>query len=182
VDDEATVAAYLRTGDPEHFRVLVERYQDRVLRMVASLLGPHADLDAQEVAQEIFLRVHEKLDSFRGDARFASWLYRLAYNRALEHRRRARIRFPHLPVDASAGSTGSGEIAAAERRIAVARLVERLPPLYRSVIYMHYWQEQSVDEIAETLGAPPGTVKSYLSRARQRLRELARADGVRWLE
>ena len=187
MDDEATIAEYLRTREPELFRVLVERHQGRVFRLVASMLGPQADLDAQEVTQEVFLRVHEKLESFRGEARFGSWLYRLAYNRAVEHRRRARIRLPHVPVEAvpeaaAVAADPFDEVAEGERRRVVARLVERLPDLYRSVIYMHYWLECSVQEMAETLGVPSGTVKSYLSRARQRLRDWAKADGTEWLE
>jgi RNA polymerase sigma-70 factor (ECF subfamily) len=181
VDDESAVAAFASTRDPEAFRVLVDRYQRRVLSLVASVLGPYADMDAQEVAQEVFLRLHEKLQTFRGEARFGSWLYRLAYNRALEHRRRARIRMPHLPLE-ELGGTASADpqdlAAEQERSQLVARLVERLPDIYRTVIYMHYWLECSVDEMAETLGVPPGTVKSYLSRARQRLRDRAAALGI----
>lgn len=184
MDDEAAIAAYLQSRDPEVFRVLVERYQHRVLAVVASVLGPHADLDAQEVAQEVFVRVHDRLPTFRGEARFGSWLYRLAYNRALEHRRRARIRMPHVPWDQleNAATSGGCDVAdEQERRQLVERLVEHLPDLYRTVIHMHYWLECSVGEIAETLGVPAGTVKSYLSRARQRLRERARAEGIEWL-
>jgi RNA polymerase sigma-70 factor, ECF subfamily len=123
VDDEATIAAYLQSRDSDLFRVLVERHQHNVIRLVASLLGPYADLDAQEVTQEVFLRAHEKLESFRGEARFGTWLYRLAYNRALEHRRRARIRFPHVPLDGVSGPPAAdpfGEAAQHERQRIVA--------------------------------------------------------------
>jgi len=184
VDDESAVAAYLETRDPEVFRLLVERYDRRVLSLVASVLGPHADLDAEEVAQEVFVRLHEKLPTFRGEARFGSWLYRLAYNRAVEHRRRARIRMPHLSLDAletavrSHASDAAGEL---ERNQLVARLVEQLPGLYRTMIYMRYWLDCPVAEIAETLAVPSGTVKSYLSRARDRLRQRAMAEGIEWL-
>jgi RNA polymerase sigma-70 factor (ECF subfamily) len=185
VDDEAVIAAYLRTRDPELFRVLVERHQARVLRIVASVLGPHADLASEEVSQEVFLRVHERLDSFRGTARFTTWLQRLAYNRAIEHRRRARIRLPHVSLAARpepASGDPFDDAARDERRRVVARLLERLPDMYRSAIHMHYWLGCSVEETAEALDVAPGTVKSYLHRARRRLRDLAEADGVRWLE
>lgn len=186
LEDEVVVAAYLRTRDPELIRLLVERHQRRVFRLVAALLGPFADLEAQEVTQEVFLRMHEKLGSFRGEARFSSWLHRLAYNRTIEHRRRARLSRPHVPLDAieeRAGAAGPHELAAErERRARVARLLEGLPDLYRGVVYLHYWLEASVEEIAELLSVPAGTVKSYLSRARQRLRERARAEGTWGLE
>jgi RNA polymerase sigma-70 factor (ECF subfamily) len=185
-DDEAVVAAYLETRDPDLFRLLVERHQEPVFRLVASILGPFADLDAEELTQEVFVRVHERLDSFRGEARFSSWLYRLTYNRTIERRRRARLRAEHVPCESlEESATFIGPLEAAldrERERVVARLIEGLPELYRSVVHMRYWMDQSIDEIAETLGVPTGTVKSYLYRARQRLREHARAQGVQGLE
>ena len=184
MDDEAAVVAYLRTRDPRHFRVLVERHSARVFRLVASLLGPHADLEAQEVTQEIFLRVSQRLDTFNGQARFATWLYRLAYNRTLEHRRLARIRLPHvsaemldqLPADAAQTHID------AERQRLLDLLLEELPDLYRTVINMYYWLECPVEEIAALLCVPAGTVKSYLSRARQLMRERAARYGLEFPE
>jgi len=183
--DEAIVSSYLKTRDPDLFRVLLERHQDRVLRLVASILGPFADLDAEEVTQEVFVRVHERLESFRGESRFSTWLHRLAYNRAIELRRRARLRFEHVPCGDLGAPAADGPHEAAlesERERAVVRLVDELPDLYRSVVHMHYWMDQSVEEIAGTLDVPTGTVKSYLARARARLRERARARGIPGLE
>jgi RNA polymerase sigma-70 factor (ECF subfamily) len=186
VSDEELVAEYLRTRDPELFGALVERHQARVFRLVAGLLGPFADTDAQEVTQEVFLRTHDRLASFRGEARFSSWLYRLAYNRTLEHRRRARLRLPHVPIDTleeREATRGPFEQAAErERRQRVERLLEGLPELYRSIVHLYYWLDASIDEIAELLVMPPGTVKSHLSRARLRLRKRAQALGLEGIE
>jgi RNA polymerase sigma-70 factor (ECF subfamily) len=182
VEDASAVAEYLRTRDAELFRMLVERHQARVFRLVAGLLGPHADTDAEEVTQEVFLRAHERLASFRGEARFSSWLYRLAYNYTLQHRRRARMRLPHCGgeelAERSSGDGPHEAAAAREREILIGRLLEELPDLYRTVVYLHYWLDTSVEEIAELVAVPQGTVKSYLSRARARLRERARALGI----
>jgi len=184
-DDEAIVAGYRRTRDPDLFRCLVERHQGRVFRLVASVLGPFAGTDAEELTQEVFVRVHERLDSFRGESRFSTWLHRLAYNRAIEQRRRARLRFEHVPcADAEAAAPGGPHEAAldSEREREVARLIEGLPDVYRTVLHMHYWMDQSIEEIAGTLDVPAGTVKSYLARARARLRERAKARGIEGLE
>lgn len=184
MDDEAAAFAYVRTRDPQLFRLLVERYEVRVFRLVASLLGPHADLDAQEVTQEVFLRASQRLETFHGQARFGTWLYRLAYNRALEHRRRARIRLPHVAVEAldrlpaNPATTHIDE----ERQRLLELLLEELPDLYRTVLNMHYWLECTVEEIAESLCVPTGTVKSYLSRARQLMRERAATYGLEFPE
>jgi len=182
VTDEELAAAYVRARDPDLFRTLVERHQARVHRLVASLLGPFADTEAQEVTQEVFVRVHERLATFRGEARFSSWLYRLAYNRALEQRRLARLRRPHVPFETipEKATTASplDDVLRREREDRVLRWMDGLPDLYRSTLYLHYWLDASVEEIAELLGAPTGTVKSYLSRARERLRRQAKADGT----
>jgi RNA polymerase sigma factor (sigma-70 family) len=112
--DEAIVSGYLKTRDPDLFRQLLERHQGRVLRLVGSILGPFADLDAEEVTQEVFVRVHERLASFRGESRFSTWLHRLAYNRAIELRRRARFRFEHVPCgDQQTGASADGPHEAA---------------------------------------------------------------------
>ncbi len=180
--DEAIVSGYLETRDPDLFRQLLERHQGRVLRLVASILGPFADLEAEEATQDVFVRAHERLSSFRGESRFSTWLHRLAYNRAIELRRRARLRFEHVPCgDLPAAPAPDGPHEAAlesERERAVARLVEELPDVYRSVVHLYYWMDQSVEEIAATLDVPTGTVKSYLARARARLCERARARGI----
>jgi RNA polymerase sigma-70 factor, ECF subfamily len=184
VDDEAAVFEYVRTRDPQTFRLLVERHHARVFRLVASLLGPHADLDAQEVTQEVFLRVCQRLETFNGQARFSTWLYRLAYNRTLEHRRSARIRLPHVAtemLDQLPADVGTAHVDEERQRL-LARLLEELPDLYRTVINMYYWLECSVDEIAESLCVPAGTVKSYLSRARQLMRERAASYGLEFPE
>jgi RNA polymerase sigma-70 factor, ECF subfamily len=185
--DEEIVSSYLKTRDPDLFRQLLERHQARVLRLVASILGPFADLEAEEAAQEVFVRLHERLASFRGESRFSTWLHRLAYNRAIELRRRARLRFEHVPcgdLQAAPMPDGPHEAAvASERERAVAQLVEELPDVYRSVVHLHYWMDQSVEEIAATLDVPCGTVKSYLARARARLCERARpAASTGWSE
>ena len=186
MDDALVVAEYLRTRDTELFRKLAERHQVRIFRLVAGLLGPYADTDAQEVTQEVFLRAHERLFSFRGEAQFSSWLYRLAYNYTLQHRRRARLRLPHVPADELATHAAAGgpyEAAAErEREARVARLLEGLPEPYRGVVYLHYWLDATVEEIAELGGAPAGTVKSYLTRARARLRARAKSAGIEGLD
>lgn len=180
MDDESAVFAYLRTRDAQLFRVLVERYQHRILRLVAALLGPHADVDAQEVTQEVFLRAWERLHTFRGDAKFSTWLYRLAYNKTLELRRLARITAPHVPIELvhELAADPSNDQRDHVRDRLVASLLEQLPDLYRIVLNMRYWLDHSVEEIAATLDVPAGTVKSYLFRGRELLRDRARLHGI----
>jgi len=93
---------FQESGDPDDFRALVEEHQGRVLRVVAGVLGPWSDLEAEEVAQEVFLRVLDRIGQWRGEAAFGAWLHRVALRTALNHRQRARLRLPHLGEEAFA--------------------------------------------------------------------------------
>ena len=175
MEDSRIIAEFLRTSDADLFELLVERYKHRVFRLVMSILGPGWDGEAEEVTQEVFVTVYKQLETFRQESQFATWIYRIAFNRAIDAKRRARLRHPHVSVEVLQGFPDrsrpspltTAEIA--ERRQVVRSCLEQLPDLYRSVLYLHYWQECSIDEIGEFLGVPSGTVKSYLHRARQRL-------------
>ena len=180
--DITTIERFIESRDPELFREIVEEYQDRVFRLVASILGPWADRDAEEITQDIFLKIYRKCGQFRGESAFSSWIYRVAYTTALNHRQTARIRFPHQSeeplLSLKAESDPLGEILAMATKRRVAGAVESLPDLYRTVIYLYYWQDHSIAEVSEAVGAPEGTVKSYLYRARERIRrELEKESG-----
>jgi len=174
MDDEKVVARFLETGDRAMFGILVERYQDRVFRLVASVLGPYSGADAEEVCQEVFLRLYRKIRQFTGQAGFGTWLYRIAYNLAIDWKRRARFKLPHVSVEEirslAASSDPLEDVLAKETKDLVALAMEDLPDLYRTALYMFYWQERPVEEIAELLGIPEGTVKSQLFRARNLLK------------
>ena len=175
MDDEKFVARFLETGDRAMFAVLVERYQNRVFRLVASVLGPYSGADAEEVSQEVFLRLYRKIRQFTGQAGFGTWLYRIAYNLAIDWRRRARFRLPHVSVEEISGLASSSDpledVMTKETKDLVALAMEDLPDLYRTTLYMHYWLERPVEEIAELMGIPEGTVKSQLFRARKLLKD-----------
>jgi len=164
--------------DPEAFRRFVETYSDRVFRLVASILGPWRDADAEDVVQDVFLRAWQRLHQFRGESSIGTWLYRIAWTQALNRKRTARVRLPHVPLESLAESpSGEEEMTSVLARREVAAAVEELPDLYRTVLLLHYWTGCGVAEIGELLQAPDGTVKSYLSRARARLRVLLEKGG-----
>jgi len=175
-DDASLVRALQRTGDDELFRILVERHKHRVFRVSAAVLGPGHEAEAEDVAQEAFLTAFRKLDSFRGESAFSTWLLRLTRNLAIDRRRRAERRRPHvsdlelarLPAD---GADANPEQAAAvnEQRERLLRQLARLPEPQRTAVHLHYWVGSPVAEIAELLELTPEAVKSHLHRARQRL-------------
>lgn len=180
MDDEQLVAAYLEEREPALFRELVERHQAPVFRLVSSILGPFTDLGAEDVTQEVFLRVHERLGQFRGSAKFATWLHRIAWNEAIDFRATGRFRMPHVDLDVldAADPAAESRIDERQRRERIAAAMESLPDLYRSVLYLYYWQESSVEEISELIGAPKGTVRSYLHRGRERVARMLEKGGT----
>mgnify|MGYP006286863591 FL=1 len=181
---EAALVALARSGnDPDAFGELVRRYQTRVFRLVVSILGQEFAADAEDVAQDVFVRAHGALGSYRGDAAFGTWIYRIAFNLAISVKARIRFRVPHVPDGALAShvSTGPSPDATLEqqrRQAAVLACVHELPEVYQSVIRLHYWTGTSVGEIAELLDMPENTVKSYLYRARKLLQARLVQRGV----
>ena len=183
--DESDEAPAAVCGAPavESFELLVRQYQERVFRLAVSILGAGHEQDAEEVAQDAFLRAFRAIAGFRGDAQFSTWIYRITYNTALNRRKSLHAQQRRIGGGADreiTPATGSPlqEAIAGERRAALQQAMEALPDLYRTVLRLHYWLGCPVDEIAEYLDAPPGTVKSYLHRARTRLAAILAKKGI----
>jgi RNA polymerase sigma-70 factor (ECF subfamily) len=182
--DRALIDAYLERGDQDAFAELVRRYRESVFRLAVSILGPAYLGEAEEIAQEVFVRVHRALASFRGDAQLGSWIYRIAFNQAINLKQRVRYRAPHLPesvlvATASPGSDPLDQLEAGRRQRALLECVDELPDIYQSVLRLHYWMGASIAEIAELIGVPENSVKSYLHRARRLLHAMLEERGMR---
>lgn len=145
-----------------------------VFRLAVSILGQPFVPEAEDVAQDVMLRVHHALGTFRGDAKLSSWIYRITFNHALNVKSRMRYRAPHVGEGALAATPSNEQRADdrlqdARRRRAILECVAELPDVYQSALRLHYWMGASVCEIAELLDTPENTVKSYLHRARKLL-------------
>lgn len=167
------------------FEDLVRGEKDRVFRVALSVLGPGGEAEAEDVAQEVFVRVYRALRSFRGESRLSTWIYRTAFNLAVDHRRRLGRR-PAAADDAAAAelpATGSGSdpyraSREAERARAVRSALGALSEEQRAVLHLHYWMGHTVAEIGELLDLPEGTVKSHLHRGRERLGKELESHGT----
>ena len=186
MDNGSLVRELVRTGDDDLFHLLVQRYRDRVFRLAVSVLGPGNEAEAEDVAQEVFVLVYRKIDTFRHDSAFSTWLFRMTRNRAIDHLRKARMRHHHVGDEQlqsmpSRATSSDPELAAiaGEWRTVVLQHVQRLPDLQRTVVYLHYWIGSGVADIAELLDMNVQTVKSHLHRARRRLALELEAEGSR---
>ena len=173
-----------RGGDPHSYRLLVERHQARIYRLVARFLGPeHGDIE--DVVQEVFVKSYFSLNRFREDSSFATWITRIAINRAKDElKRRARRNSVGESLDpgliAELNSYVQQEDPKDEERPeppkALRDLVNRalafLPDRLRVVVSLKDMENLSYQEIAEILKCSVGTVKSRHSRARKKLKEI----------
>jgi RNA polymerase sigma-70 factor, ECF subfamily len=172
--DEQTLVERCRGGqDDAAFAELVDRYKDLVYALVHRMTPDRGEVD--DLAQEVFLKVHRGLPYFRGDAKLSTWLYRIVFNVCCENR--ARRHPPAVPLDRGDGrpaiDPGAHDAAfgTIELRDRLARAMARLPDNYRFLIAAHYLRGVQYEALAEALGLPLGTVKTHLHRAKRLLRK-----------
>jgi RNA polymerase sigma-70 factor (ECF subfamily) len=163
-----------RQHDAEAFAQLVAEQQDYVYTLARRVLRDPEE--AADLTQEILLRIWQGLPYFRGEARFRTWLYRIAVNQCLNRLRKLQRERDTVGLDeetvqwlADGAQDLPAEALERERRTFVWEQVERLPAHYRIVLNLFYQQEMPCAEIADVLGIPVATVKTHLHRARAAL-------------
>ncbi len=164
-------------GQPEAYRVLVERYWSMVYSITRRIANSHDD--AVDVTQEAFVRAYEHLSGFARDAKFSTWLLRVATNYALDQKRRrtARVRLQHfVPVTGHAPPADLPAITR-ETESRLAEMLRTLSHHQRLCLVLKVVHEMSTAEVAEILGCSEGTVRVHLHQARKLLRD--RWDGWR---
>ena len=165
---DAALVVQAKQGDPHAFDELVYRHQEAVMNLARRIV---ADTDAaQDILQEVIIKAYRSLERFRGEASFATWLYRIAINETRAHLRREKRRaHGHEQLAERLQGTGHADVDDGPLML----LLQELPEKHRVTLALFYLQELSLAEIARTMGAPLGTVKAWLSRGRKKLRELA---------
>jgi RNA polymerase sigma-70 factor (ECF subfamily) len=159
-----------RRGETEAFGELVTRYQTSVFNVCYRIL--HARAEAEDMAQESFIRAHERLSTFDEERPFGPWIRRVAANVCLNH-----LESQHVTTelneerDADQSQQPETQAEARERSEQIRYALASLPPHYRIVIELRHYQEMSYDEIAAELNIPVSDVKSHLFRARKLLAE-----------
>ena len=175
--DDAQLVKASQQGNQDAFAFLVQRHQRRVFTLVLRMLQD--DEEASEITQNAFIAAWQGLPAFRGEARFATWLYRIAYHCALQQlERRKRERSLQAAMAAEQMLEGVNREKQAEdmlelrdQQVMVREQMEKLPAKYRSVLILRHLQERTYEEMADILTMPIGTIKSHLFRARHLLKE-----------
>jgi RNA polymerase sigma-70 factor (ECF subfamily) len=170
-------------GETKLFELLVKRYQDKIFTLASRILKNRED--AEEAAQDAFVRAFRALSKFHGDAQFGTWLYRIAYNVCLTKLESRKNIFqsldaafdaddddeyhPEVAIEPSAVDT---EFEKAETKEIVRKTLAKLPLHYRTVLTLFYLEELSYEEICDVTKLPMGTIKTQLYRARTALQKL----------
>ncbi|MBM7868141.1 sigma-70 family RNA polymerase sigma factor [Heliobacterium gestii] len=168
----------LKAGDTDGLRHAYEQFYKSVYQAAFFIL--HDPDLAEDVTHDVFLKLGERIGQLRNPERLESWLCQMAVNAARDLlRRRVRNVLCAEIRDESETVEGSPETATVkqEQQSIVRRCISRLPPDYRSVIYLRFYLDQSIEQISATLDIPSGSVKSRLSRAKQRIRQWLERDG-----
>lgn len=180
--EEKDIIERCRRGDIGAFNELVKRYERQVYNFAYRLTNNYDD--ASDIAQDAFLRVYNAIGTFRGDASFSTWLFRITTNVFLDERKRARAH-PKTSLDdcieldessvtrqiEDTGPTPEMITEEAERSKILQNAIATLPEYQRAMVVLYHGQQKSYEEIAEIMDLPIGTVKSRLNRARLALKE-----------
>jgi RNA polymerase sigma-70 factor, ECF subfamily len=179
--EDAELVRRTTRGDLSAFERLVDRHRPVVIRVAARIVGSG---EAEDVSQDAFLRAFHRLDRFRGDAPFRSWLLRITHNAALDHlgRRRPEPVDPDTidTAEQSAARPPAERLEVRERIERLERKLHGLSPQHRVVLVLRDAEGLSYEDIADITDAPLGSVKGRLHRARQEFVEMLRANSYDW--
>jgi RNA polymerase sigma-70 factor (ECF subfamily) len=182
VREDAKLVRRTLEGDQQAYTSLVEKYKDAVFNVAYRMLGNPTE--AEDVAQEAFVRAYTQLHTYKESHRFSTWLLSIASHLAIDQLRRRRflalplenVPFLEWIADLSQGPEDSA--LALEASDEMQRVLAVLPPKYRAVLVLRYWHDFSYEEIAEVLQLTPPLVKARLHRARELVARTMRASGM----
>ncbi|MDR2362069.1 MAG: sigma-70 family RNA polymerase sigma factor [Prevotellaceae bacterium] len=155
-------------GDHTAFAALVDAYKDHVYTLVLRIVRQREQ--AEELAQDVFLKAFKHLSSFKRKAKFSTWIYRIAYNAAISATRKKAL--PEYPIAETTLSVPEEDDGATERQLqALNTAVGQLPPSETALITLFYIEDRSVEEISDIMGLTLSNVKVRLHRTRHKLRK-----------
>jgi RNA polymerase sigma-70 factor (ECF subfamily) len=178
MDQEQEWILRARQGDVEAFTKLVEAYQTPVYNLAYRMLGN--SVEAEDAAQETFIRLYKRLDTYDVNRKFSSWLLSIASHYCIDRLRRRRMTLLSLEDVAFTGHLASDVarpeevVARDEKESQIRQLLDGLPENYRAAVVLRYWYDFSYQEIAQALDTTESAIKSRLFRARQMLAQSAR--------
>jgi len=173
MNEDAQLISRTLNGDMQAFRWLITRHERLVAHIAGRIIQNESELE--EVCQDIFMKVYDKLDTFRGDAKFSTWVASIAYRMSLNHVNRTIVYKSAIEKArglAAESHTGQDELERSDRSQVLESALQKLPESQRMVITLFHLKEMSYEEVADITTMPVGTVKNYLFRGRKKLKEI----------
>jgi RNA polymerase sigma-70 factor (ECF subfamily) len=173
--NERELVERCRQGDDAAFQELIDHYKNLVFALIARTIPDRSR--AEDLAQDVFLKVHRGLPYFRGEARLSTWIYRIVLNVCVQTRDPGEV-----PLDEESAAGGEAlrridrHASELELRDQLEKAIARLPAQYRFLIAAHYLDGVRYEDLAEALKMPLGTVKTHLYRAKRELRRMLETD------
>ena len=181
-DEDRRLVGRALKGDTHAFAVIIKNTEKLVAQIVFKMIS--STEDRKDVAQDIYLKAWNNLPGFRFDSRLSTWIAQISYNTCIDYLRRKKWLFSHteekeagdetdgsFPVLLSAHAAMENDtVTRKELSTILNEEIEKLPPVYKTMIALYHQEELSYDEIGQVTGLPAGTVKSYLFRARRTLK------------
>ncbi len=174
MDDRALVSAIIG-GDLKAFKLLIKQHERLVAHMVSRLIDRNED--REELCQDVFLKVYEKIAEFNFQSKLSTWIGTIAYRQGINHLRKKKIELSDITEEDSfearfiASENPEEELADSDMDEWVMKMVDQLPVQYKTVLTLYHVDGMSYPEIGNITGMPEGTVKNYLFRARNLLKE-----------
>ena len=173
--DDLAFVSRVRSGDKQAFRLLIQQNERLVGHMVGRLVRQQED--REELCQDVFLKVYEKLPEFNFESRLSTWIATIAYRHAINHLRKQKMEYTELPEDERwverfiVREDPEGILSDKDLEEWVLKLIDQLPLQYKTVLTLYHIDDMSYAEIGTVTEMPEGTVKNYLFRARALLKE-----------
>ncbi len=173
IDDKALVSRIIG-GDTQAFRLLIRQNERLVAHMVGRLIDRAED--REELCQDVFMKVYEKIGEFDFQSQLSTWVATIAYRHAINHLRKKKILISDIPEEDQFTShfiadDQADALAEQDSEEHVLKLIDKLPIQYKTVLTLYHLDGKNYTEIGEITGMPEGTVKNYLFRARNLLKE-----------
>jgi len=173
--DDRTLVNKVLAGDLQAFRTLIRQHERLVSHMVGRLVKTSEE--REELVQDVFLKVHDKLGEFAFQSRLSTWIATIAYRLSINHLRKGRMRYTEVPEEEMItgpfieAQNPESVFEEDDMDAFVMKLIDLLPPQYKAVLTLFHVENMSYSEICQVMQMPEGTVKNYLFRARTLLKE-----------